>query len=48
MLLLDWILMFPSAVVGYSRMTKNSWANMVREPQLHSKRACESDTSAAM
>ena len=34
MLLLDWIFLFPSAMVGHSRMTKNSGANTVRKPQI--------------
>ena len=47
MLLLDWILLFPSVVVGHNRMTKNTWANTVREPQIQFKCARESDNTAA-
>ena len=47
MLLLHWLLLFPSAMVGHGRMTKNNGANTVREPQIQSKRARESDNTSA-
>ena len=43
MLLLDWILLFPSVVVGHSRLTKDSRANTVKEELIQSKRARDSD-----
>ena len=48
MLLLDWILLFLSAMVGHSRMSKNNGANMVREAQIQSKHARESDNTIAL
>ena len=48
MLLLDWMLYFPSAMVGHSRMTKNNGANTVREPQIHSKYARQIDNTATL
>ena len=45
---MDLLLLFPSAMVGHSRMTKNNGASMVREPHIQSKRAHESGNTIAL